>query len=187
MPAQRDIAVLVGSLRKDSFNRRAAEAIARVAPAHLRFRFVDIAVSSYNQDLDTDDPPADWKRLRDAIRPAHAILFATPEYNRSVPGVLKNAIDVASRPYGDGAINGKPAAIISVSPGAIGGFGANHHLRQSAVFLDMPMLQQPEMYIAGAARLWDEQGAFKNEDTRKLFETFAATFASWIEMNLGAR
>jgi chromate reductase len=185
MPAQRDIAVLVGSLRKQSYNRRAAEALARIAAPHLRFRFIDIAVSLYNQDLDTEAPPADWKRLRDDIRPADAILFATPEYNRSIPGVLKNAVDIASRPYGKAAIAGKPAAVISVSPGAIGGFGANHHLRQCAVFLDMPMLQQPEMYIARAAELWDEQGAFRNEDTGKLFAKFAAAFARWIEAHAG--
>ena len=185
MPAQYDIAVLVGSLRRESYTRRAAEALAPLAPPQLRFRFIDIAVSLYNQDLDTEAPPADWKRLRDDIRPADAVLFATPEYNRSVPGLLKNAIDVASRPYGKGAINGKPAAIISVSPGAIGGFGANHHLRQSAVFLDMPMLQQPEMYIARAAELFDEQGGFKNEKTKTLFEKFAAAFAKWIDLTVG--
>ena len=160
MPAPRDIAVLVGSLRKESYTRRAAEALAGVAPPHLRFRFIDIAAPLYNQDLDTDAPPGDWTRLRDDVRGADAVLFATPEYNRSVPGVLKNAIDVASRPYGQGAINGKAAAVISVSPGAFGGFGANHHLRQSAVFLDMPMLQQPEVYVAGAAALFDELGGF---------------------------
>ena len=182
MPAQRDIAVLVGSLRKQSYNRRAAEALVGLAPQHMRFRFVDIVVSLYNQDLETENPPADWKRLRDDIRGADAVLFATPEYNRSMPGVLKNAIDVASRPYGKGAINGKPAAVMSVSTGAVGGFGANHHLRQSAVFLDMPMLQQPEMYLGGAAGFWDEEGAFRNEDTRKLFERFAAAFANWIEL-----
>lgn len=185
MPAQRDIAVLVGSLRKDSYNRRAAEALARLAPPELRFRFIDIVVSLYNQDLDTDAPPADWTRLRDDIRPADAVLFATPEYNRSVPGVLKNAIDVASRPYGKGAINGKPAAIVSVSPGAIGGFGANNHLRQSAVFLDMPMLQQPEMYIGAAADLFDEQGELKNEKTRTLFAKFATALAQWIDLTAG--
>jgi chromate reductase len=182
MPAPRDIAVLVGSLRKESYTRRAAEALAGVAPPHLRFRFIDIAVTLYNQDLDTDAPPGEWTRLRDDVRGADAVLFATPEYNRSVPGVLKNAIDVASRPYGQGAINGKPAAVISVSPGAFGGFGANHHLRQSAVFLDMPMLQQPEVYVAGAAALFDELGGFKNEQTKKLFEKFAAAFAQWIEL-----
>lgn len=187
MPAQRDIAVLVGSLRKESYNRRAAEALTRLAPPQLHFRFIDIVVPPYNQDLDTEAPPADWKRLRDDIRPADAVLFATPEYNRSVPGVLKNAIDVASRPYGSGAINGKPAAIVSVSPDAVGGFGANHHLRQSAVFLDMPMLQQPEMYIARAAELFDEQGDFKNEKTRKLFEKFAAAFSKWIDLNAAGR
>jgi chromate reductase, NAD(P)H dehydrogenase (quinone) len=187
MPAQRDIAVLVGSLRKQSYTRRAAEALVRLAPQHLRFRFIDIVVSLYNQDLETENPPADWKRLREDIRGADAVLFATPEYNRSMPGVLKNAIDVASRPYGKGAINGKPAAVMSVSTGILGGFGANHHLRQSAVFLDMPVLQQPEMYIGAAAGLWDDEGAFRSEDTRKLFEKFVAAFADWIELIVEGR
>lgn len=187
MPAQRDVAVLCGSLRQESFNRKAAEAVAQHAPHHLKFRFVDIAVSLYNQDLDTDDPPADWKRLRDDIAPADAVLFATPEYNRSVPGVLKNAIDIASRPYGKGAILNKPAAIIGASPGAVGAFGANHHLRQMATFLNMPMLQQPEMYLAKAGELFDAEGRLASEDTRKLFEKFGKAFADWIELNCAAR
>lgn len=187
MPAQRDIAVLCGSLRQESFNRKGAEAVAHHAPQHLRFRFVDIAVSLYNQDLDTDQPPDDWKRLRDDIAPADAVLFATPEYNRSVPGVLKNAIDIASRPYGKGVLIGKPAAIIGVSPGAVGAFGANHHLRQMATFLNMPMLQQPEMYIAKAEEMFDEQGRLTRDDTKKLFEAFGKAFADWIELNCTAR
>lgn len=178
-----DVAVLVGSLRAASWNRRAVEALARVAPPALQFRFVDIEVSLYNQDLDTETPPDDWRRLRDEIRAADAVLFATPEYNRSIPGVLKNAIDIASRPYGKGAINGKPAAVISISPGSLGGFGANHHVRQLAAFLDMPMLQQPEMYIGGVGKLLDEANGFVDPDTEKLFRTFAERFAAWIERN----
>lgn len=181
MPDQRNVAVLVGSLREASWNRKAAEALAGLAPSHLRFSFVDIAASPYNQDLDTDAPPADWKRLRDEIRPADAVLFVTPEYNRSVPGVLKNAIDIASRPYGKGVLNGKPAALMSVSIGQIGAFGANHHLRQSLTFLDMPTLQQPEMYLGPAEKLFDADGAILNESTRKLMTTFAAAFSDWIE------
>lgn len=183
MPADRDVAVLVGSLREESWNRKAAEAVASAAPRHLRFRFVDIVVSAYNQDLDTDNPPDDWRRLRAEIAPASAVLFATPEYNRSVPGVLKNAIDVASRPYGKGAINRKPAAIISASTGQIGGFGANHHLRQIATFLDMPMLQQPEMYLGPAEHLFEPDGTVKQQSTRELLTRFAARFADWIEVH----
>ena len=181
MQQNRDVAVIVGSLRKESWNRIAAQAVADLAPKHLQFRFIDIVVSLYNQDLDTDAPPADWKRLRDDIRPADAVLLATPEYNRSVPGVLKNAIDIASRPYGKGAINGKPAAIISVSGGQIGGFGANHHLRQTATFLDMPMLQQPEMYLSFADKLFEKDGAVKQDSTRELLTKFGAAFADWVE------
>jgi len=105
----------------------------------------------------------------------------TPEYNRSVPGVLKNAIDVGSRPYGQSAWDGKPAAVISVSPGAIGGFGANQHLRQSCVFLNIPVMQQPEAYIGNAASLFDKEGSIRNEDTRKFLKGFMEAFAAWIE------
>ena len=135
----------------------------------------------YNQDDDAS-PPAAWARFSEQIAGADAVLFVTPEYNRSVPGVLKNAIDVGSRPYGKSAWNGKPAAVISVSPGAIGGFGANHHLRQSLVFLNMPALQQPEAYIGGAGELFDEGGGFKNDgDEASSSSKFMAAFAAWIE------
>ena len=138
MADTRDVVVIVGSLRKDSLNRKAANAIAAIAPASLRFEIVEIGqLPFYNQDLD-EAPPAAWTAFRDRVRAADAVLFVTPEYNRSVPGVLKNAIDVGSRPYGKSVWSGKPAAIVTVSPGAIGGFGANHHLRQSLVYLDMP-------------------------------------------------
>ena len=109
------------------------------------------------------------------------VLFVTPEYNRSVPGVLKNAIDVGSRPYGHSVWAGKPAAVVSVSPGAMGGFGANHHLRQSLTFLDMPVLQQPEAYIGNASTLFDEKGDIANEGTRDFMTKFMAAFAAWIE------
>lgn len=183
MPAQRDVAVLVGSLRRESWNRKAAEAVAKLAPEHLRFRFVDYSyVSAYNQDLDTDTPPEDWKRLRDDLRGAGAVLFATPEYNRSVPGALKNAIDVGSRPYGKSVFAKKPAAIISVSIGQIGGFGANHHLRQMLAYLDMPTLAQPEMYLGPAAKLFGENGEVKEESTRDLLRQFGKAFADWIDL-----
>ena len=118
---------------------------------------------------------------RPNVAAADAVLFVTPEYNRSVPGVLKNAIDVASRPYGKSAWSGKPAGVVTVSPGAIGGFGANHHLRQSLVFLNMPVLQQPEAYVGGAGDLFDDTGAVKKPETKKFLVTFLAAFADWIE------
>jgi chromate reductase len=150
--ARRDVAVIVGSLRKGSLNRLAARALATLAPAGLALEEVEIrALPLYDQDLETDAPPAAWTAFRDRVRRCDAVLFVTPEYNRSVPGALKNALDVGSRPYGRSAWAGKPAAIVSVSPGALGAFGANHHLRQSLVFLDMPAMQQPEAYVGGAA------------------------------------
>lgn len=182
---QRNVAVVVGSLRKASLNRRMAHALAAAAPASLKLTIVEIGdLPLYNEDVEQAGPPAAWRRFRDAVRGADAVLFVTPEYNRSVPGVLKNAIDVGSRPYGQSVWSGKPAAIVSVSPGAVGGFGANHHLRQSLVFLDMPILQQPEAYIGQAAGLFDDQGQVAKEDTRKFLQTFMSRFAAWIEKNL---
>jgi chromate reductase len=175
------VAVLVGSLRKDSFNRKVANAIAALAPKDLTFEQVPIGdLPFYNEDLETDSPPAQWTAFREKIRSADAVLFMTPEYNRSVPGVLKNAIDVASRPYGKSVFSGKPAAVASASIGPIGGFGANHHLRQSLVFLDMPVLQQPEMYIATAQNLFDEAGKLKSADTEKFLRNFGEKLEKWI-------
>jgi chromate reductase, NAD(P)H dehydrogenase (quinone) len=175
------VAVLVGSLRKDSFNRKIANAIAALAPAGLTFEQLPIGdLPFYNEDLETDSPPAQWTAFREKIRSADAVLFMTPEYNRSVPGVLKNAIDVASRPYGKSVFSGKPAAVASASIGPIGGFGANHHLRQSLVFLDMPVLQQPEMYIATAQNLFDEAGKLKSADTEKFLRSFGEKLEKWI-------
>ena len=179
--ATRTVAVLVGSLRKGSFNKKIALALAEFAAPDLKFDIVEIGdLPLYNQDLD-DNPPEAWARFRARIKPADAVLFVTPEYNRSVPGVLKNAIDVASRPYGQSAWDGKPCAVVSVSPGAVGGFGANHHLRQSLVFLNMPVLQQPEAYIGGAGGLFDADGKNINEGTREYLKKFVAAFARWIE------
>ncbi len=181
MPQPRKIAVVIGSLRKDSLTRKVARAIEALAPAHLSFDEVPIGeLPLFNQD-DEAHAPAAHLAFRDRIRAADAVLFATPEYNRSVPGGLKNAIDVGSRPYGQSAWNGKPAAIVSVSPGAIGAFGANHHLRQSLVFLNMPVLQQPEAYVGGASGLFDEKGELASEGTAEFLRGFAQAFADWIE------
>lgn len=179
----RNVAVLIGSLRKDAFSKKIARAIAKSAPDELKFNVVDLApLSLYNQDLD-GAPPAEWTAFRDAIRPADAVLFVTPEYNRSVPGVLKNAIDIGSRPYGHSVFNGKPAAVVSQSPGAIGGFGANHHLRQTLAFLNMPTLGQPEVYLGGVYDWFDKSGALVKDDKREFLTQFGKAFAAWIEHN----
>ncbi|HTT96791.1 MAG TPA: NAD(P)H-dependent oxidoreductase [Rhizomicrobium sp.] len=181
----RDVAVFVGSLRKDSLNRKMAKALIEIAPPALKLEIVEIGdLPLYNADLDTN-APAQWTRLRERVKSADAVLFVTPEYNRSVPGVLKNAIDIASRPYGDNAWNGKPGAVVSVSPGAIGGFGSNHHLRQSLVFLNVPAMQQPEMYIGGADKMFDESGKLTNEKTREFLSKGMTAFETWIEKNAG--
>jgi chromate reductase, NAD(P)H dehydrogenase (quinone) len=178
-----NVAVLVGSLRRDSFNRKMANALIRMAPPSLDLEIVEIAnLPLYNQDDDAN-PSAASAAFKARIERAQAVLFVTPEYNRSVPGVLKNAIDIASRPYGKSAWNGKPCGVVSVSPGAIGGFGANQHLRQSLVFLNMPALQQPEAYIGGAADLFDAQGNITKDSTKEFVQKFLAAFAQWVQRN----
>jgi chromate reductase len=180
------IAVVVGSLRHGSFTRAVAEAMVRLAPGAYVYEFVDIGhLPLYNQDLDAPErTPAEWVAFRDRIRPVKGVLFATPEHNRSIPAALKNALDVGSRPYGHSAWNGKPCGIVSVTPGAMGGFGANHQLRQSLVFLNMPAMAQPEAYIGHAGDLIGADFSVKVEATRtfltnymKAFETFVSKLA----------
>lgn len=177
----RKVAVLVGSLRKESFSRKIAVALGELTKGKLELDIIDLSpVSFFNQDLEAN-PPADWVALRNRIKGADAVLFVTPEYNRSVPGVLKNAIDVASRPYGQSVFDGKPAAVISNSPGAIGGFGAHHHLRQMLAFLNTPVLQQPEMYLNAVNKWFDESGKLTDESAKGLLGKFGDAFAAWIE------
>ena len=178
-----DVAVIVGSLRKDSINRKVANALAELAPAALKLSFIEIGhLPIYNQDGD-ENPPAAWTQFRERIRVANAVLFVTPEHNRSVPAALKNALDIGSRPYGHGAWSGKPGAVVSASPGAIGGFGANHHLRQSLVFLNVPAMAQPEAYLGGADKLFDAHGKLANDGTRKFLQDFMHAFDTWITAN----
>lgn len=178
-----NVAVIVGSLRKASFNRRVAHALAELAPAGLKLEIVEIGqLPLYNQDSD-DNPPAAFTEFRNRIKAADAVLFVTPEYNRSVPGVLKNALDVGSRPYGHSAWNGKPGAVVSASIGAIGGFGANHHLRQSLVFLNVPTLTQPEVYLGSVDKSLDQNGKVTDERTRALLANFMQTYAAWVRAN----
>jgi chromate reductase len=175
----RSVAVIVGSLRKESFSLKLAKALAALAPS-LTFDVVTLnGLSFYNQDLEAT-PPADWVAFRDRIRKADAVLFVTPEYNRSVPGVLKNAIDVGSRPYGQSVFDGKPGGVISNSPGALGGFGANHHLRQSLTFLNIAILQQPEAYVGGIGDAFGADGALVKESLRDFLKQYLAAFESWI-------
>ena len=174
------IGVLVGSLRKESFSLKTAKALMLLAPDGLVFEIIEIGgLPIYNQDLE-EAPPAAWTDFRDRLKTCDGILFVTPEYNRSVPAVLKNAIDVGSRPYGKNVWDGKPGAIVSVSPGALGAFGANHHLRQSLVFINVLTMAQPEAYIGGAAKLFDERSNLINESTREFLKKFMAAFAEWV-------
>lgn len=177
------IAVLVGSLRRGSFNRMMANVLIRLAPEFLKLEIVEFGgLDLYNQDLD-EAPPKAWVDFRNALRRYDGFLFVTPEYNRSIPGVLKNAIDVGSRPYGQSAWEGKPGAVVSVSTGRTGGFGANHHLRQTLVFLNVPSLQQPEIYIGNAHELFNEKGDLNNDKTRDLMQNFIVAFADWVLQN----
>ena len=179
------IAVLVGSLRKQSINRKVAQALAQLAPANLKLSIVELGeLPLYNEDLDSATPPAAYTTFRQQVAAADGVLFVTPEYNRSVPAALKNAIDVGSRPYGKSVWSGKPGAVISVSPGAIGGFGANHHLRQSLVFLDVPCMQQPEAYLGGAGSAFDEAGKL-SEKTQPFLQAFIDAYGQWVTKQKG--
>ena len=183
MSTKRNVAVLVGSLRRDGLNRRMARALIELAPETLSLRIVEIGqLPLYNQDLD-NTPPEAWTAFRDEMKLFDAVLFVTPEHNRSVPAALKNALDIGSRPYGASVWNGKPGAVVSVSPGGIGGFGANHHLRQSLVFLNVPAMAQPEAYIGGAGTLFDDGGSLTNDGTRRFLGDFMRAFAAWTEAN----
>jgi len=176
------LAVLVGSLRAQSYSRKIAKALAARAPDSVRCRFIEIGeLPLYNEDLETETPPPAWSAFRSAVVECDAMLFVTPEYNRSIPGCLKNALDVGSRPPGRSVFKGRPAGVVSVSPGKIGAFGSNQALRQTFVFLDMPVMQQPEAYIGNVAELLDENGAVKNGDTAAFLETFMDALERWIE------
>lgn len=177
------IAIIVGSLRQGSLNRKMARAICKIRDDNLDCSIVEIGnLPLYNQDLD-GNPPEQWVRFREQVGPADGVLFVSPEYNRGIPGVLKNAIDVGSRPYGQSVFDKKPAAIVTVSPGAIGGFGANHQIRQSCVFLNMPVMQQPEAYLGHVTDdSFDENGALKEGPLGKLVASLSHAFHDWVEM-----
>ena len=181
---KKKIGILVGSLRKESYNRKIAKALEAIAPESFDMEEVELgALTIYNQDLDDEgNPPQAWTDFRERIRKYDAFLFITPEYNRSVPALLKNALDVASKPLGKNSWGRRPAGVISVSPGALGGFGANHHLRQVLVCLRVPTMPS-ETYIGNAAALFHEDGTLADEITREHLQKFMRSFAVWVEKN----
>jgi len=175
------IAALVGSLRKDSFNKKVAENLIRLAPENIEMEIVQIDQLQYfNEDLDTETPPEAWTAFREKIKTYDGVFLFTPEYNRSVSGVLKNALDVGSRPYGKSVWDGKPVAVASASMSPLAGTVANHTLRQSLVFLNMPVMQQPEIYIGSAKELFDENGKVV-EDSSKFFKQVINAYADWVQ------
>jgi len=175
------IGIISGSLRKGSYNRSVAQYAASLLEKRFQPIFIEFSdLPLYDQDLD-EAPPAQWVKFREAVKNVDALLFVTPEYNRSIPGGLKNGLDVGSRPYGQSVWGGKPGGVISVSPGAIGGFGANHHLRQILSFLNVFTMQQPEAYLGNIGKALDENGNIVNEHTRKFIESYIDALVQWIE------
>lgn len=177
------IGVFVGSLRRDSFSKKVADAFITLMPEKYEIKVIDISnLQIYNQDFDDDgNTPKEWEVFRKEVEELDGFLFVTPEYNRSIPPVLKNALDIASRPYGQNVWSGKPGAILSVSPGNIGGFGANHHLRQVLSFLNIYTMQQPEAYLSNITDSIDEQGNVSSDRTIKYMQTIANDFADWLD------
>ncbi|WP_250515704.1 NADPH-dependent FMN reductase [Caballeronia sp. INDeC2] len=174
------IAVVVGSLRRDSFNKQLAHALVSLAPSDFSFEFLDIGtLPLYSQDYDSDFPEV-ARAFKQKIADANGLLIVTPEYNRSIPGVLKNALDWASRPWGHSVWGGKPGAIIGTSVGAIGTAIAQSHLRGVCAYLDIVLMNQPEMYIKHDEKRIDASGNIVSEDTRKYLQTFMDKYAAWV-------
>ena len=177
----KSVGILVGSLRRDSFSKKVAQYLSGLMEGQFDVKLLNISnLAMYNQDLDNEkDMPDEWRQLRQEVKALDAVLFVTPEYNRSMPAVLKNALDVASRPYGASAWSGKPGAVVSVSPGNIGGFGANHHLRQTAGCLNIYLMPQPEAYIGGIAGAVDGNGV-SGKSVQDFLKQFAGAFTAWV-------
>lgn len=181
MATSSTVAVIVGSLRKESFTLKIAKALTTLAPSSLKLDIVTLhGLSFFNQDLEAN-PPADWVAFRDKIKAADAVLFVTPEYNRSIPGVLKNAIDVASRPFGKSSFLGKPTGIVSNSPGPLGGVSAAMNLKQLLPGITGPILQQPEIYLNAVSDAFNEAGELTKEALRPVLQQYIDAFAAWVE------
>ena len=175
------IAVLVGSLRKKSYNRKIANELIRLSQTNLEMEIVEIGnLPLYNEDLD-QNPPQEWTDFRAKVKASDGVLFVSPEYNRTIPGALKNAIDVGSRPYGSSVWQSKPGAVVTASPSSLGAFGANHNIRQAVVFLDVYMMAQPEAYIGNAAEIFKEDGTTVVEATEKFLKSFVESYQKWVE------
>jgi chromate reductase len=175
------VGIIVGSLRKGAYTRLMAQAVKEIAPSP--FLFSDIGIGDlplYNQDLENETPPPAWTAFRSQVAQSDAVLFVTPEYNRGMPGALKNAIDVGSRPWGKSVWKGRPTAVISATPGPLGAMAAHQQLRLTLSVLDSPTLPGPEVYVPGAAGLFDDAGKLKNDDTRKILTTLLQSFEKWI-------
>lgn len=174
------VAVLVGSLRKESYSLKTAKALIAAAPPEYAFDIVPIGqLPLYNEDLESAEPPATWTEFRKSIGKADALLFVTPEYNRSLPAALKNALDVGSRPYGKNVFNGKAGAVVSISMGAVGGFGANHHARQSLACLNVPLMQQPEVYVGEIQNRFTPEGQ-PQEAFSQFLGTVMQAYVQWV-------
>ncbi|ROI01148.1 NAD(P)H-dependent oxidoreductase [Chryseobacterium sp. G0240] len=179
------IGLIAGSLRKESFSKKIAKALVGMAPDGFEFKIISIEnLPIYNQDFDDyQNVPESYLKFREEIRNIAGVIFITPEHNRSVPAALKNAIDVGSRPAGKSVWNGKPGAVFSNSPGNLSAFGANHHLRQSLVFLNIPVMQQPEVYLPHINKVWDEDGNLKDEDTKDFLQKAVDAYIEWFKKN----
>lgn len=176
------IGILVGSLRQESYSKAVAERLSEMFGENVEAKIIDIsALSLYNPDLETATPPAAWSEFRNELKAVDGVLFVTPEYNRTLPASLKNAIDVGSMPYGQSVWNDLPAAVVSVAAGNIGGFGANHNLRQAVVFLNVHVMQAPEVYLSNVHEMLDENNQFKDNGTVDFLKSFTQSFENWID------
>ena len=182
MSPTRNVGVLVGSLRRESYSRKIARALIAMAPPTLSFSFVEIGeLPLYNQDLEGESAPKAWTEFRQRVRGIDALLFVTPEYNRGMPAAMKNAVDVGSRPPGQSVWNGKPAGVVSVTPGGLGAMASQQQLRQSLTAVGVATMPLPEMYIANVNTLLGEDGSVTNEKTREVLNKFLLALAVWIE------
>ena len=181
MSAPYNVVVIVGSIRKESFTLKIANALAKLAPATLKLDVTTLhGISFFNQDLEAT-PPADWLAFREKLQKSDAVLFVTPEYNRSIPGVLKNAIDVGSRPYGKSSFLGKPTGIVSNSPGPLGGVSAAKHLQNILPGISGLILGQPEIYLNGVGDAFNDKGELIKESMQKVLQQYIDAFAAWVE------